>query len=95
MKFIDLTKGPAPKLKPVKLTHCLQATGNLDNTRTMSAGGPYDLNEGWTYTRVATLTQSTGMSSWMGRDSFDVIKVTRPNGNDLLFFGQWNDGVAP
>lgn len=91
MKFIDLTKGPALKLKPVKLTHCLQATGNLNNTRTMLAGGPYDLNQGWTYTRVAKLTQGTGT----GRDSFDVIKVTRPNGDDLLFFGQWNDGVAP
>ncbi len=57
----------------------------------MLAGGPYDLNQGWTYTRVAKLTQGTGT----GRDSFDVIKVTRPNGDDLLFFGQWNDGVAP
>ncbi len=91
MKFID---NPTPvkskPLVPVQLTHCLQA-GAISDHRQMFACS-YPLQKDCTYTRIGTMTE--------GSRTYDIIKCERPSvrpgfsSTELLFFGQWNDGVG-
>jgi hypothetical protein len=93
MKLIDALKPEISKLTPVQLTHCLQATngaaiGQEDTTDRNMYASKYPLrSDDTTYTRVATVND---------RDfKFDVFVATLPDGYQHLFFGHWNDGVAP